>query len=304
MGCSNSSFNEIPENDQLLNRFDDVEPTRDWMVEYPDEEYTPTYSLQISANSGSIAGTNEKQLAYQNQPPQKPSTTTKSEQQKKIIKTANIKMEISNYEEGDQQIRDLVNMMDGYIAKEDQENQYYQKLNKLVVRIAPEKLENFLHQLEKLAKKVAHKQVSSKDVTKDFVDMYIRIKSKEEVIERYRALLKQAKTVEEILKVEEELRQVVEELESVKGQLNYLKNQVGLSTVTIHYFEILEQVDGAESPSFFAKLGKALSGGWSGLMSFIIGVVYLWPFVIISGFLLYYFRKYWKRRRLRLNQSK
>lgn len=255
------------------------EERSNWVVEYPD---------------GNLLAQNNRQLTYQ--PPQGALPPINKKPKPKIIKTANIQLEIKEYETDDQRIRDLVKMMDGYISSEAQENQYYQKSNTIIVRLVPEKLDNFLHQLKKIGKKVINASVSSKDVTKEFVDMKIRIQSKTEVIERYRDLLKKAKTVEEILKVENELRIVVEELESVKGRLNYLKNQVGLSTVTIHYFQNIDQPD-REQPGFFSKIGDAFGDGFQGLKGFIIGMVSIWPFLLILTIIIYFARNFLKRRR-------
>ena len=252
-----------------------------------EEEAVSDYSVDYPA---------DKLLAQNSPPPPPQSNKTPTTKQPKIIKTANVNLEITDYEADDQRIRELVKMINGYISSENQENQYYQKSNTIVVRVAPEKLDNFLHQLKKIGKKVVNASVSSKDVTKEFVDMEIRIQSKTEVIERYRDLLKKAKTVEEILRVENELRIVVEELESVKGRLNYLKNQVGLSTVTIHYFQNIDQPD-REQPGFFSKIGEAFGDGFYGLKNFTIGLVSIWPFLIMLAIFIYFARNFFKRRR-------
>ena len=236
-------------------------------------------------------------LAFQN-PPQSTEQSTEpvKKTQPKIIKTATVNMQVEDFDKDDQRIRDLIKMMEGYISQENQGNEYYRKVNTLVVRLNPDKLDNFLHQLNKIGKKVIHQSVNSQDVTKEFVDMEIRIQSKTEVINRYRELLKKANTVEEILRVENELRVIVEELEAVKGRLNYLKNQVGLSTVTIEYFQAIDQVD-IDKPGFFTNLGDALSDGWDGLKGFVIGLVTIWPFLIIFGFGVYFVRRFWRNKK-------
>ncbi|MFT5910149.1 MAG: hypothetical protein ACI9XO_001669 [Paraglaciecola sp.] len=293
MGCQSQ---ESPDGFGLISASDE-EYLKDVTVHVSDwETEFPEHSLLTSGT------TNANQLAYHTPPPPPQTNQSPKKAKPKIIKTATINMELADYEADDQRIRDLVKMVDGYISSEDQKNQYYQMQNTMVVRLSPEKLDNFLHQLKKIGKKVLNHNVNSKDVTKEFLDMEIRIKSKEEVIARYRELLKKAKTVEEILQVENELRVVIEELESVKGQLNYLKNQIGLSTVTIQYFMTKDQ-PGAEKPGFFSNIGEAIGDGWYGLKNFVIGMVTIWPFLIIMGFIGYFLRHFLRRRRRRENKA-
>ena len=236
------------------------------------------------------------QLAFQNQPNQPETSKPTENKERRIIKTATIHMEIADFETDDQHIRDLIKMMGGYISSENLTDDNYQKRNSIVVRIEPLKLDNFLHQLQGIAKRTRHQEINSNDVTKSYVDLEVRIQSKTEVINRYRELLKKANSVDEILKVESELRVVVEELESVKGQLNYLKNQVGLSTVNIDYYESIER-GSDDRPGFFSDLVDAIGDGWMGLKFFVVGLVTIWPFLIIIGVFLYLFRRYLKNRK-------
>lgn len=214
---------------------------------------------------------------------------------KKIIRTARIEIEVSDYKKNRENLNAILQEFDAVLQEEQERNLSYRLENTLTIRLAPENLDAFIKSLEATALNVFNKTISARDVTKEFIDMETRLKSKRAVIQRYQELLKQAKSVEEILAVEAQLRQVIEEVESVEGQLKYLKDQVGLSTIYLKMFEKLEQPI-HQKRGFFSRLSRSMGDGWSGFLEFLIGVATLWPFWILLFILIALFRRYRRRR--------
>ena len=95
---------------------------------------------------------------------------------------------------------------------------------------------------------------------------------------------------------EERIRVVQEEIESREGRLNYLKNQVSLSTINLN---IYQNVNGpvAKQPGFFKKIGRAFGEGWGVFLDILIGLVYLWPVILILSLLFYLLRRFWWMKR-------
>ena len=240
-------------------------------------------------NSKLLAGNFQKppQTPKTNQSPQKP------QKKRKVIKTATLDINVTDYKNSRAALDDILQGKEAYITRENEQNSTYFVKNTLVIRVEPTALESMVKAIETMAIKVNSKKVTAKDVTKEFLDIEARLKSKRAVIKRYQELLTKAKTIEEILKVENNLRLVIEEVESAEGQLKYLKNQVGMSTINLTITENFDRPK-TYAPSFFAKLGKAFKNGWDGLLDFVLGVVTVWPFLlmlIIGIFLWRYFRK-------------
>ena len=71
----------------------------------------------------------------------------------------------------------------------------------IVVRVPAEKLDSFVAMARGLAIKVTRAEQVGRDVTDRFVDTQARIANLQSVIARLNALLEQAKTVDEALKV-------------------------------------------------------------------------------------------------------
>ena len=218
----------------------------------------------------------------------------------KIIKTASVGIEIEDYKTKIITIREIVKANNAYISTEDEKNYSNSIYNNIIVRVKSEDFEKLIELLTNEALKVTYKNINSQDVTEEFVDIAARLKTKREVEKRYTEILKQAKTIREILDIEEELRQIREEIEAKEGRLKYLNSQVDLSTINLSITQHF--ITDRYEPGFFGKIGKALSNGWDGLLIFIIGLMYLWPLWLILGIGLYIMLRIIKRNRKRKKQ--
>jgi len=85
---------------------------------------------------------------------------------------------------------------------------------------------------------VQDENVTSQDVTGQFVDLEARIANLEATAERIRGFLDETKTVAEALNVNRELSTIESELEVLKGQRNTLSQQTSFSTVNIEFIPV------------------------------------------------------------------
>jgi hypothetical protein len=151
-----------------------------------------------------------------------------------------------------------------------------------VVRIPAGTFDQLIQKLEALSVKVESKNIQTTDVTEEFIDKEARIKTKKELENRYREILKQAKAVPDILSIEAQLNQVRADIESMEGRMNYLKNQVAFSTLNLTYFQPIGTDFG-----FGSKIVASLGNGWHIFLSFLIGLLNIWPFILIALVLIY-----------------
>ena len=142
---------------------------------------------------------------------------------------------------------------------------------------------------------VQDENVSSQDVTSQFVDLEARIVNLEATATRIRTFLEETKNVEEALNVNRELSTVESELEVLKGQRNALGQQTAFSTVNIDFVpvplvvttgEVLETVQ-TWSPvlTFNAALDVLLALARTGLDVLIWLLTLGLPMLLIVGVL-------------------
>ena len=82
---------------------------------------------------------------------------------------------------------------------------------------------------------VLHREVSVRDVTEEFRDLRVRLRSAEAVRDRLEQLLSRAQKVDEALQVERELERVAAEIEQIKGRLAMLEELTAYSTITLQF---------------------------------------------------------------------
>jgi hypothetical protein len=221
--------------------------------------------------------------------------------QKQIIKTAEVKIQVDKLKESKALVTKLVNSHGGYLATANESRSSGEYTATFSIRVPAAKFEALLDELLKQGIFVDHNNVSAQDVTEEFVDIQTRLKTKRALESRYLELLKQARNMEDILKLEAALQQIREEIESKEGRLKYLQNQVGYSTINL---EIYEEVPYTAAPTvgFWGKLAAGFGNGWDIFLEFTIGMITLWPFWVALAAIIWLIRRWLRNRRLRKTQ--
>lgn len=159
-------------------------------------------------------------------------------QVRKLIKRAEVNLEVKSCEETARRIVDLVNNFSGIIL--DSEIQKYPneaRSGRTVLKVTPHNFDVILGKLKELGK-VDLIRVTGEDVTEEYVDLEARLKNYQVVKERLLIILEdKAKTVKDILEVERELARLGEQIEMIQGRMKYLDRQVELSTITVSFYE-------------------------------------------------------------------
>lgn len=253
------------------------------------------YSCGSKENYSKVAGSAELNGPAKNQ-----LTAEKVENitERKVIKEGEISFETEDVNTTKSLVTKAVQELNGYIAKDDAFD-YSEKLeHHLVIRVPADKFDLLLTKISESTKKLDSKNINVLDVTEEYIDIDARLKTKKELEDRYKELLKQATKVEEILAIEKESGQLRTEIESVEGRLRYLKDRITLSSLTVTYYQKTHSVFG-----FSSKFGQGIKSGWDNLLWFFIGLTNIWPFVLVIAATLYIIIRQ-KRKRKNKNTTK
>ncbi len=210
--------------------------------------------------------------------------------QQKIVKTGNLRFETKDLEDTYNQIIKTTKALGGAIQDDNSGKDTETVYRNLIVRIPSQNFDAFIQNISKGVSYFDNKQISAEDVTAQYIDIDTRLNAKKALENRYLELLKKANKVSEMLEIEAQLSSIREEIEAKQGQLNYLKNQISLSTVTIEFYKPIAQESGA-TESYGAKIWNAIQSGFNSFSGFLIGLISIWPFVILFSFLSYFIYK-------------
>lgn len=217
---------------------------------------------------------------------------------KKIIKDGRIGLKVADLEKTKTRIDTLVRSYDGYYANENFNNSDWESSYNLKIRLPFSNFEKFIAVIESGIGEVLYKGIDARDVTDQFIDLETRLETKRNYLSRYNDLLKQAKSIKEILDIEEKIRVLEEEIDSTTGRLKYLSDLVEYSTLDL---TISKRKDFKYNPvdrdKYSERLKQSLSRGWLGFVDFTLFLIKVWPFWIIVILLTFFWRKYKKTRK-------
>ena len=259
------------------------------------ESASGTYDEAVEAGEAQFE---EMQASRLERPGEKvvAATTTPRQTEPKLIKTADVGMEVADYAAAREDVDELAERFDAYVASEEERRHPGQITGTLTLRVAAAQFDVLLSDLVAIAQNVDYRTVNVQDVTEEFVDVSARLRARRAVEARYLALLEEAKTVEDILRVEQSLGNVRVEIERAEGRLNYLEDRIGFSTINLNLYERIEGGAIASGPGFFRQVGRAFGNGWDGLKMFVLGLVNLWPLLLLIALIVPAVRVYRQRR--------
>ena len=214
----------------------------------------------------------------------------------KIIKTATLRFETQNLETTADNLKQAIGKFNGEVQSDEERNEYNTVSRSLTIRVPSHSFDNFIDEINKGVSYFDRKEISSRDVTEEYIDTESRIKTKKALEERYLQLLKKANKVSEMLEIEKELSAIREEIESKQARLQYLQSQVSYSTVELSFYKTVAEREEA-TVSYGSKIGNALKSGFNSLSSLFIGLIQIWPFILIFVIAFILIRRRFRRKK-------
>lgn len=215
--------------------------------------------------------------------------------EQKIIKTGDIRFESNDLEETYNQLIIAVKKHHAIIQNDTEGKDYSSVFRRLVVRVPSKNFDLFLADISKGVTYFDNKDISSQDVTEEYIDIDARLKAKKVLEARYLELLKKANKVSEMLEIEAQLSAIREEIEAKEGQLRYMQSQISMSTITIEFYKTVANEGGA-TISYGSKIWNAIKSGFNEISNFFITLLSIWPFLIILALIAHFIRKRLKKK--------
>lgn len=213
----------------------------------------------------------------------------------KIIKTANLRFATSNIDESYALVQKSAQQYKAIVQSDYTGKDYSSVYRNITLRIPNQYFDAFINDLSKGVSYFDRKEISAQDVSEEFVDLEARIKAKLTLEKRYLELLNKANKVSEVLEIEKELANIREEIEAKQGRLQYLQSRVSMSTISIEMYTEKPQGTGT-TVSYASKMWNAIKSGFNGLSSFFLGILYVWPFILILAIVFFIVRRKLRRK--------
>ncbi len=220
------------------------------------------------------------------------SVTTALPADRKLIRTISIDAETEDLSALLDSLTARVTQLGGYVEAKNLYNGsnyggYIRRHLNLTVRIPADRADEFVTQVSENSNVVSSTETVD-DVTLQYVDTESHIKALETEQERLIALLAQAETLEDILKIQDRLTDVRYELERYASYLRTLENKVSYATVNLSITEVKEYTPViAEEPTMWQRIVQGFSRSirdiGEGMKEFFIWILVNSPYLLIWG---------------------
>jgi hypothetical protein len=222
--------------------------------------------------------------------------------ERKMIWTGRIDFQVENLEKSTLGLSEIAKQHNGFVSDMNMYSTNYELSNNITIRVKSEDFSKLMSAIQTESLFTRNMEISSNDVTEEFVDISSRLNTKKEVRERYITILnKKTGDISDVLEAERAIGVITEEIEAIEGRLRYLSDQVNLSTI---HLRIYQKVDYIKEPtmyqkSFMDQLIEGIGYGGEALLMVLIIVFTLWPIWLIGGGIWFILRR---RKRAKLRQ--
>ncbi|MDD4029442.1 MAG: DUF4349 domain-containing protein [Caldisericia bacterium] len=215
---------------------------------------------------------------------------------RKIIKNAEISLEVKNPKDISKTIETRVQELDGWVVESNTRGDDVHVNVDLNVRIPASELTPFVDWLKELGK-VHYSRIYSDEITLEYYNMQARLENAKKQKEQYLEILKKANTIEEVLQVQSYLDSVQDRIDSGTRQMEVWNLQVDHSMVSISLSQSPQTVKLNEDPTWdimsLQDVGRRFRNSFVSFFNSFFGFliellvqifsVYLWIALLIWG---------------------
>ena len=226
--------------------------------------------LSAGEMTGLRAGADHEQ-GSETRPESKPATT------RHIVREGNLAWKTNDRVQTVRHLQTIAKQFDGHLTRELEVRHSHRIEHQLTIRVPSKHFETVVNDI---SASVAHfdvRELSSRDVTTQFVDLDARLRAKIETEARCRELLSKANKIEEMLTVEEQLGRLRAEIEAMQGRMNALSDAIQLSTLNIRIFEPV-----SSSSNFTSRVADKVELGWLVCAELLVALAAIWPLITIA----------------------
>jgi hypothetical protein len=200
----------------------------------------------------------------------------------KIIKTADLTLEVRDVTASVETLRSLALQKGGYVSSTNIQKNYNDQLTgTIIIRVPSAAFDDTLAGAKTIGT-VKSQSTQGEDVTEQYVDVKAQITSYQNQLVQYNEIMKKAVKVQDIIDIQQQIDRVQTELDRLNGRLKYLDSRIDLSTITVNLQEP-QPVGGQGGHDFVAAINEGIAGFFGVIDAIIVLVLSLLPLIILGG---------------------
>ncbi|AZB07930.1 DUF4349 domain-containing protein [Chryseobacterium sp. G0162] len=215
---------------------------------------------------------------------------------RKIIKNGNMRIQVGEIKKAQTLVNDILKKNNAYIQKEEFQNTDMNETMNLTIRVPHKNFDALINSFSDGVGSVLSKNISSDDVTEEYTDVSIKLANKKIYLEKYRDMLKSAKTTKDMLEIQEKIRILEDEIDVAEGRLRFIDDRVNYSTLNLSLYKEKVRSSATSKIGFGSRFVDSLTEGWNSFVAFLLGIISFWPFFLLIPLVIFLWKK-WKKRK-------
>lgn len=235
------------------------------------------------------------------------STTVPENDPSKIIYSANVTVDTTDFDTSLTTLTELLEQYGGYVESSSFSGADYYSISRwgnnnryaeYMIRVPSESFETLMSSFTQLGN-VPYTHTYTENVTTQYYDTQARLTAYETQESRLLEMMEQAETVSDLIAIEDKLSDVRYQIESLQSTINNWDRQISYSSIDLSIQEVEEYTPEAPT-SFGQELWQALLSGLDGLGQFfknlLVFIVTALPTIVILLVLFLLLRKPIKKK--------
>lgn len=194
--------------------------------------------------------------------------------QRKLITNGRVQLEVTDFDSAYAKIIKAVEKYQGYVENSTFSNSpkdtpllEQNHSGRLTIRVPAGQFNALLEEVKQVGT-VVFREMGSQDVSTEFYDTQARLRNWKQQETRLLEILKQAKNVDEILRVEGELQRVRQEVEVMESRIKTLGNLTEMATLELEINQVNSKkaIQIQKSRNVFPRAAEAFIGTINGLL--------------------------------------
>lgn len=215
---------------------------------------------------------------------------------KKVIKNGQMDVQVDDIKKTQKQVDEILKANKAYIQSENFNNSDTGDRLQLSIRVPHQNFDAVINSFSNGMGSVLSKNISSDDVTEEYTNVSIKLANKKIYLEKYRDMLKSASTTKDMLEIQENIRALEDEIDVSEGRLRFIDDRVNYSTLDLNLFKEKVRSSTTSNIGFSSRFGDSLTEGWNSFVAFFLGLISLWPFLLLIPVVIFIWKK-WRSRR-------
>ncbi len=209
----------------------------------------------------------------------------------KVIRDGRIDLRVDpgTFDQVSSQLRSIATDLGGYITSGET---YLQEIDGvdytvgwMTMRIPEDRFDDALARVDGIGERLSL-NVSSQDVTEEYVDLEGRLRYWKSQEEFYTRLMSEATEIDDLVTIQTRMQDVMLNIEQTEGRLRYLDSRTDFSTLTVGLTEVpdtVTTVEQGETGVIEASIDQAGTVLLATIGGLIVGAAFILPFALLAG---------------------